>query len=169
MKKWKERYKMKKKLLIFSLLTILALAMTGCGSSESEDPSAQKESIDSLDNSVVEAYLNQYNLDAENTISTDDLSSDDDETFTCKIAKLDVKLSAPDEDLTVDVTFDDLNNENLDVVVRDLIIAMDADLTYENVQDMFTAFRDNGKTSYDLGNVKVKLSEKSGTYDFKIS
>ena len=69
----------------------------------------------------------------------------------------------------MDVSFNDLDNQNLDVVVRDLIIAKDAELTYDQVKDMFTALRSEGKTSYDFGDVKVTLTEKSGTYDLKIS
>lgn len=160
---------MKKKILIFSLLTLLILVMSGCSSAEKEDPSAQKSAIDGLDNSVIEAYLNQYNLDAENTISSDDLTAQGDDTYTCTISKIKVTLSAPEDELTVDVTFDDLDNQNLDVVARDLIIAKDAELTYDQVKDMFTALRSEGKTSYSFGDVNVKLTEKSGTYDLKIS
>ena len=160
---------MKKKFLIVSLLTLLILAMSGCSSEEKEDPSAQKSAIDGLDNSIIEAYLNQYNLDAENTLSSDDLTAQGDDTYTCTISKIKVKLSAPEEELTVDVSFNDLDNQNLDVVVRDLIIAKDAELTYDQVKDMFTALRSEGKTSYDFGDVKVTLTEKSGTYDLKIS
>ena len=63
----------------------------------------------------------------------------------------------------------DLEDENLDVVVRDLIIAMDPELTYEEVKDMFSSFREDGRTSYDMGEVECKLKKSKGTYTLTIS
>ena len=160
---------MKKKLLIMLLLAALTLSVTACGSSkEEEDPGAQKQAVTDLDNDMLESYLNQYNMDAENTIQSDDLTQEDG-SASCKVTDLTVTFTTKDDDLQVAVQAKDLEDENLDVVVRDLIIAMDPELTYEEVKDMFSSFREDGRTSYDMGEVKCKLKESKGTYTLTIS
>ena len=150
---------MKKKLLIMLLLAALTLSVTACGSSkEEEDPGAQKQAVTNLDNDMLESYLNQYNMDAENPIQSDDLTQEDGSAG-CKVTDLTVTFTTKD---------DDLQDENLDVVVRDLIIAMDPELTYEEVKDMFSSFREDGRTSYDMGEVKCKLKKNSDGYRFII-
>ena len=121
---------MKKKLLILLLLAALTLSVTACGSSkEEEDPGAQKQAVTDLDNDMLESYLNQYNMDAENPIQSDDLTQEDG-SASCKVTDLTVTFTTKDDDLQVAVQVKDLEDENLDVVVRDLIIAMDPELTY---------------------------------------
>lgn len=160
---------MKKKLLIMLLLAALALSVTACGSSkEEEDTGAQKQAVTDLDNDILESYLNQYNMDAENPIQSDDLRQEDG-SASCKVTDLTVTFTTKDDDLQVTVQSKDLEDENLDVVVRDLIIAMDPELTYEEVKDMFSSFRKDGRTSYDMGEVECKLKESKGTYTLTIS
>lgn len=160
---------MKKKLLIMLLLAALTLSATACGSSkEEEDPGAQKQALTDLDNDMLESYLNQYNMDAENPIQSDDLTQEDG-SASCKVTDLTVTFTTKDDDLQVAVQAKDLEDENLDVVVRDLIIAMDPELTYEEVKDMFSSFREDGRTSYDMGEVECKLKESKGTYTLTIS
>lgn len=163
---------MKKKLLLFTLLLTLVLTAAGCSSqsNEEEDPASQKDVVSDLDNDVLESFLNQYNLDAENPISSDDLEMTDDNTATCKVKDLDLTFSTKEDGtLTISTKFSDLDDENLDIVVRDLIIAMDSELTYDNVKDMFSAMRDNGRKDYEMGDVKCKLKESKGTYTLTIS
>ena len=82
---------MKKKLLIMLLLAALTLSVTACGSSkEEEDPGAQKQAVTDLDNDMLESYLNQYNMDAENPIQSDDLTQEDG-SASCKVTDLDRK------------------------------------------------------------------------------
>ena len=161
---------MKKKLLIMLLLAALTLSVTACGSSkkEEEDPGAQKQAVTDLDNDALESYLNQYNMDAENPIQSDDLTQEDGST-SCKVTDLTVTFTTEDDDLQVAIQAKDLEDENLDVVVRDLIIAMDPELTYEEVKDMFSSFREDGHTSYDMGEVECKLKKSQGTYTLTIS
>ena len=159
---------MKKKLLIMLLLAALALSVTACGNSKEEDPGAQKQAVTDLDNDMLESYLNQYNMDAENPIQSDDLTQEDG-SASCKVTDLTVTFTTKDDDLQVAVQAKDLEDKNLDVVVRDLIIAMDPELTYEEVKDMFSSFREDGRTSYDMGEVKCKLKESKGTYTLTIS
>lgn len=160
---------MKKKLLLISLIAVLALTLGACSSSnEDEDPAAQKETISGLDNSEVEDYLNQYNLDAENTLSADDLTTNDDGTITCTVAGIDVKFVTSDDGLlTVTLSFQDLEDENLDVVARDFLIAMDSELTYDDASVMLKDLR-NGSTSCNLGSVKAKLTETFGGYELRL-
>ena len=132
---------MKKKLLIMLLLAALTLSVTACGNSkEEEDPGAQKQAVTDLD----------------------------DGSAGCKVTDLTVTFTTKDDDLQVAVQAKDLEDENLDVVVRDLIIAMDPELTYEEVKDMFSSFREDGRTSYDMGEVKCKLKKNSDGYRFII-
>ena len=160
---------MKKKLLIMLLLAALTLSVTACGSSkEEEDPGAQKQAVTDLDNDMLESYLNQYNMDAENPIQSDDLTQEEG-SASCKVRDLTVTFTTEDDDLQVAVQAKDLEDENLDVVVRDLIIAMDPELTYEEVKDMFSSFREDGRTSYDMGEVECKLKKSKGTYTLTIS
>lgn len=159
---------MKKKLLIMLLLAALTLSVTACGNSkEGEDPGAQKQAVTDLDNDMLESYLNQYNMDSENPIQSDDLTQEDG-FASCKVTDLNVTFTTKDDDLQVAVQAKDLEDENLDVVVRDLIIAMDPELTYEEVKDMFSSFRKEGRTSYDMGEVKCKLKKNSDGYRFII-
>lgn len=159
---------MKKKLLIMLLLAALTLSVTACGSSkEEEDPGAQKQAVTDLDNDMLESYLNQYNMDAENPIQSDDLTQEDGSAG-CKVTDLTVTFTTKDDDLQVAVQAKDLEDKNLDVVVRDLIIAMDPELTYEEVKDMFSSFREDGRTSYDMGEVKCNLKKNSDGYRFII-
>lgn len=163
---------MKKKLLLFTLLLTLVLTAAGCSSqsNEEEDPGSQKDVVSDLDNDVLESFLNQYNLDAENPISSDDLEMTNGNTATCKVTDLDLTFSTKEDGtLSISTKFSDLEDENLDIVVRDLIIAMDSELTYDNVKDMFSAMRDNGRKDYEMGDVKCKLKESKGTYTLTIS
>lgn len=163
---------MKKRLLICTLLITLAFVAVGCTSqsNEEEDPASQKEVVSDLDNDVLESFLNQYNLDAENPINSDDLKTTDDNAATCKVTDLNLTFATKEDGtLSISAEFSDLDDKNLDVVIRDLIIAMDSELTYDNVKDMFSVMRDNGRKNYEMGSVKCKLKESKGTYTLTVS
>ncbi len=161
---------MKKKLLFLTLISMLALTLCACSSSkEEEDPAAQKEAISGIDNEEVTAYLNQYNLDAENTISSDDLTTNDDGSITCEIAGINVKfVTSKDGLLTVTLSFADLEDENLDVVARDLLIAMDSELTYDDASKMLKDMRAGSKDSFNLGGVNAKLKKSDSGYELRM-
>lgn len=161
---------MKKKLLFLTLISVLALTLCACSSSkEEEDPAAQKEAISGIDNEEVAAYLNQYNLDAENTIASNDLTTNEDGSITCEIAGIDVKFVTSKEGLlTVKLSFEDLENEDLDVVARDLLIAMDSELTYDDASKMLKEMHAGGKDSFNLGGVNVKLKKTESGYELRM-
>lgn len=155
-------YRTKKSLLLL-LIFALIFSFSACSSSEEEDPGEEKTTVTASEKDSINTFLNQYNLDAEYPVSDESISEVTDTSVEFDIEDINVRLTTiDDEHLTALLVFNDPESAALDAVVRDLIIAFNPDLSYDEISDMLSAFRDGSETAYQFEGLECDYAQGDG-------
>jgi len=157
-------------LLALSMVFLFA-ACTSTGNGSSDDPEANQSSITAAESDTINSFLDQYNLNAENPVTDDDISDVTENSATITVGDTEAVITAEDDDsLTLKIRFKSLDNDESVSVIRDLIIAESPDTTYDSVSDMMDSFRSRGTSdkTYDLDGLSCRFEKDGDQYTITV-
>ena len=156
-----------KSVLLLLLAAALCFAFAGCGGTDDEeDPQGQDAVIDISANEAINTFLNQYNLDAEYRVSNEDCSEVTSTSADVRITDdLLMRVSSIAGPVTVMLEFSDLDDEVVEAVTRDAIIALSPNSLYDDVTAMVEQFRnepDQYVNDYMIDEVRCSFMRGDG-------